>query len=349
MFRLKNKIERSIYKLLNCIQYVFNFYILEYIKKMEENQDLQKITDLKNIQEIFYDKLFKLKDNIKITDKGLVRCSECGNFCMFLATENYDKMKLYNANFCHNRFCPMCAKRKSLKDMVALSCMTNWIIEEKKRKFLFLTLTVPNVCADALDDKIKEMNKAFHKLTRRNSFNNSVKGYVKKLELTYNKKLDTYHPHFHILLSVESRYFIDKNKYLTRNQWLEEWQTVMDDTEITQVDIRAFRDKKGKEQKAILELTKYIAKDSDYMYNDEAFIVFYNILHKKRAFTFGGDFKEARKLYLDKKLTEYLEVDDTVWYWLLTFGWIKGEYKEKLKEKIMTLDSITEELYNDIL
>ena len=316
---------------------------------MKENQELQKITELKKYQEIFFDKLDKLKNNIKITDKGINRCINCGDFCMFLATKDYDKTKLYNANFCHNRFCPMCAKRKSLKDMVALSCMTKWIIEEKKRRFLFLTLTVPNVCADELDDKIREMNKAFHNLKKRNSFKNIVRGYVKKLELTYNEKSDTYHPHFHVLIAVESRYFIDKNKYLTRNQWLEEWQTVMDDTEITQVDIRAFRDKKGKEQKAILELTKYIAKDSDYMKSDEAFITFYNSLQRKRAFSFGGDFKEARKLYLDKELMEYLEVDDTVWYWLLTFGWTQGEYKERMEERYFDENEIDNNLFDDIL
>lgn len=316
---------------------------------MKENQELQKITELKKYQEIFFDKLDKLKNNIKITDKGINRCVSCGDFCMFLATKDYDKTKLYNANFCHNRFCPMCAKRKSIKDMIALSCMTQWVIEEKKRRFLFLTLTVPNVCADALDDKIREMNKAFHNFKKRNSFKNVVRGYVKKLELTYNEKSDTYHPHFHVLIAVESRYFIDKNKYLTRNKWLEEWQTVMDDTEITQVDIRAFRDKKGKEQKAILELTKYIAKDSDYMKSDEAFIIFYNSLQRKRAFSFGGDFKEARKLYLDKELMEYLEVDDTVWYWLLTFGWTQGKYKERMEERYFDENEIDNDLFDDIL
>lgn len=315
---------------------------------MKENQELQKITDLKKHQEIFYDKLVELYKDINITKNGVARCGDCGDFCMFLATERYDKMKLYKANFCGNRFCPTCAKRKSIKDMIALSCMTQWVIQEQKRRFLFLTLTVPNVCADALDEKIKEMNKAFHKLTRRNSFKNAVRGYVKKLELTYNKKADSYHPHFHVLLSVSKGYFSNPNQYLRRDEWLSEWQTVMNDTDITQVDIRAFRGEKGKEQKAILELTKYIAKDSDYMKSNEAFITFYNSLHRKRAFSFGGDFKQARKLYLDKELVKYLKVDDTVWYWLLTFGWTKGKYKERMKEKINNQDFVKNELDNDL-
>ena len=320
---------------------------------MVENQDLEKITTLKNKQEIFFDKINKLKNNINITEKGIRRCANCGDFCMFLATKDYDKTKLYTANFCHNRFCPMCAKRKALKDMVALDCMTQWVIDERKRRFIFLTLTVPNVCADALDDKIKEMNYAFDKFVRRHMFKSRAKGYVKKLELTYNKKANTYHPHFHVLIAVGSRYFVDKNQYLKQDKWLNEWQIVMDDTDITQVDIRGFKNKNDKERLAILEIAKYIAKDSDYMESDEAFITFYNSLHKKRAFTFGGDFKEARKLYLNKELIKYLKTDDTLWYWLLTFGWADGSYQERMKERYKDSNfdenELDDELFNDIL
>lgn len=320
---------------------------------MVENQDLEKITTLKNKQEIFFDKINKLKNNINITEKGIRRCANCGDFCMFLATKDYDKTKLYTANFCHNRFCPMCAKRKALKDAVALDCMTKWILEKKERRFIFLTLTVPNVCADALDNKIREMNYAYDKFVRRNSFKKAVKGYVKKLELTYNKKADSYHPHFHVLLSVSKGYFSNMNQYVKRDKWLSEWQAVMNDNDITQVDIRAFRENNDKEQKAILELAKYIAKDSDYMISDDAFITFYNSLHKKRAFTFGGDFKEARKLYLNKELIKYLKVDDTLWYWLLTFGWADGSYQERMKERYKDSNfdenELDDELFNDIL
>ena len=320
---------------------------------MEEKQDLQKITVLKNKQEIFFDKINKLKNNIKITDKGIIRCANCGDFCMFLATKNYDKTKLYSANFCGNRFCPMCAKRKALKDMVALDCMTKWILEKKERRFIFLTLTVPNVCADALDDKIREMNYAYDKFVRRKSFKKAVKGYVKKLELTYNKKADSYHPHFHVLLSVSKGYFSNMNQYVKRDKWLSEWQTVMNDNDITQVDIRSFRENNDKEQKAILELAKYIAKDSQYMESDKAFITFYNSLHKKRAFTFGGEFKEARDLYLNKKLVKYLQVDNTLWYWLITFGWANGSYQERMKERYnnsnVDENDLDDELFNDIL
>ena len=289
-----------------------------------------------NYNQLFYNQLYSTWEKLKITENGVKRCRDCGDFCMFLSTKNFDKMKLYKANFCGNRFCPTCAKRKSIKDIIALDCMTRWVIEEKKRKFIFLTLTVPNVSEDALDDKIREMNHAFHNLAKRNSFEKAVKGYVKKLELTYNKKTNSYHPHFHVLLSVSKGYFSNMNQYVKQDEWLSEWQAVMNDTDITQIDVKCFRQKK--DQKAVLELIKYIAKDTQWNVDTDIFTVLHNTLHKKRDFTFGGDFKEARDLYKKQELTKYLKVDETIWYWLITFGWAKGEYKERQKEKVSDLD-----------
>lgn len=304
--------------------------------KIKENKKVKNLTELKKRQELFYTQLYSTWRKLNITKKGLERSRDCGDFCAFLSTKKFDKTKLYTANFCHNRFCPSCSKRKSVKDTIALDCMTRWVIEEKKRKFIFLTLTVPNVSEDALDDKIREMNHAFQKMVKRTSFEKAVKGYVKKLELTYNKKTDSYHPHFHVLLSVSAGYFSNMKQYVKRDKWLSEWQAVMDDTDITQIDVKCFRQKQDK--KSVLELISYIAKGTQWNVDTDVFVVLYNTLHKKRDFTFGGDFKEARDLYKKQELTKYLKVDETIWYWLITFGWAKGEYKERQREKVSDLD-----------
>ena len=67
-------------------------------------------------------------------------------------------------------------------------------------------------------------------------------------------------------------------------------------------------------------------------------------------FSFSGDFREARSLYSRKELNKYLEIDETIWYWLITFGWAKGEYKEKQKEKVSDLDlNIKDLVFKDCL
>lgn len=321
---------------------------------MKKNQEvflneIEKIELLK-INQIKYFELFQsifLKNKIKATKKTVERCKNCGSFVLFKATEKLDKYKVYNANFCGKRFCPMCAKRKALKDTLALTCMTQYIEEVKKRRFIFLTLTVPNVIDISLNEKIKEMNNAFNKLTRREKFKKVVQGYVKKLEVTYNEKEETYHPHFHVLLSVESRYFVDKNKYLKHSEWLNEWRAVMDDESITQVDIRTFRKKFEKPYSAVNELTKYIAKDSNYLISEHVFTVFYQVLTKKRSFTFGGDFKESRDLYKKGKLDHYIKQDETLWYWLISMCWVNGSNYQEFQREILKKE-LEEDLKEDL-
>ena len=39
---------------------------------------------------------------------------------------------------------------------------------------------------------------------------------ARKLEITYNKERDDYHPHFHVLITVNKSYFTDKDYYISR-------------------------------------------------------------------------------------------------------------------------------------
>src|SRR5699024_12465522 len=85
--------------------------------------------------------------------------------------------------------------------------------------FVFLTLTAPNVKADELDDEIKHYNKSFQRLMQRKEVKSAVKGYVRKLEVTYNKERDDYHPHLHVILAVNKSYFTDTTASIPRNKW----------------------------------------------------------------------------------------------------------------------------------
>ena len=199
--------------------------------KIKENKKVKDFAEVKKKQELFLRRLRSSYNRLGINEKTFVRLSTCGDFCMFLSTKNFDKMKLYKANFCQNRFCPSCARRKAIKDSIALMSMTRWILEEKKRKFIYLTLTVPSVSEYELREKITEMNKAFERLVKRKQFDKVIKGYARKLEVSYNKKTNTFNPHFHILISVCSTYF--KKNYIRKDKWLNAWREVMDDHSIT--------------------------------------------------------------------------------------------------------------------
>ena len=47
-------------------------------------------------------------------------------------------------------------------------------------------------------------------------------GYLKAIEITYNKRQDTYHPHIHTIMEVSPAFFESKN-YLSRRAWASLW------------------------------------------------------------------------------------------------------------------------------
>lgn len=306
--------------------------------KKNEKTHLEKITDrkLKNekLQKISFDLIEKSK--IKMSKKTLLNIDECATWMQFFADKKLEHLKLYQGNFCDNRFCPICSKRKSKKDAIEIKVMTEYVTKELNRQYIFVTLTAPNVAGENLKDEISRYNKAFNHFVKLKKYKKAIKGYIRKLEVTYNdnkksKSYNTYHPHFHVLISVTSDYF--SSNYIKRNDWLADWQEVMKDTSITQVDVRRLKVKDDGVDSGILELTKYIAKDSNYLSREEVFLNFYKGLKGKRQYAFGGDFKIAREKLKNGELEEYYLKDETEWFWLITNTWNNKNYSQD-KEKL---------------
>lgn len=287
-----------------------------------------------------------MQSKIKMSEKTLERILDCATYLEFLADRKLEKRKLYSGIFCKNRFCPICSKRKSLNDALVIKVMTEYIRQEMKRRYILVTLTAPNVVGENLKDEITKYNKAIDKLFKRHKYKKAVKGYLRKLEVTYNKNSETYHPHFHVLISVNSRYFVDKNEYIKRDEWLIDWQNAMEDSSITQVDVRRVKMNNSEETgKSILELTKYIAKDSNYLENEEVFKCFYIGLRGKRMYSFGGDFKLAKEKFKKGELDYLIPEDKTKWYYLIKSIWFNNAYTETIEfiENNIEFDEIEKE------
>lgn len=246
----------------------------------------------------------KLVSERTVSENTLKLIKECNTFMMMVADESLEKKKQHKGNSCKNRFCPICAWKKARKDALALSVMMAYLKQEEKKEFIFLTLTAPNVSAEELNDEIKHYNQSFQRLMQRKEVRKVVKGYARKLEITYNEERDDYHPHFHVLIAVNKSYFTDKDYYISRDRWLELWQQVTKNPLITQVDVRKVRN--GRDDK-VYEIAKYSAKDSDYLQNQNVFEVFYNALKGKRLIVFSGLFKEAMTKFKNGELDDYKE------------------------------------------
>ena len=260
-----------------------------------------------------------------VNDNTLMRINFCGEFLSFMANEDLTKRKLHGGNFCGNRFCPMCAWRQSKKDALKISICMKYIELEHKKSFIFLTLTAPNITGDKLSDEINKYNKAFKKMFERKDVKAVNKGYIRKLEITYNENSNTYHPHFHVVMAVNNSYFTDRT-YIKQEKWLNMWREVMENPDITQVDVR--RMKKNTESKEISEIAKYAAKDSEMMINQQVFDIFYEALKGRQILTYNGLFKDANKLFKEKKLDKYKEIDETEYVYFLLYRWGLGKYVE---------------------
>lgn len=224
--------------------------------------------------------------------KRFANVLKCGSYLEFAVTPNLD-WKLHTANFCRDRLCPMCSWRRSMKIYGQCSRVMNELA--KDYTFLFLTLTVPNIPGSALSSKLDEMQEAWHdRFIKIPAFKNVVKGFWRGVEVTRNRKNNTYHPHYHVVLVVNKSYF-DSKSYITRDTWLKMWQNAMNDSSITQVDIR-----KANAQ-AVPEVCKYAVKDAHYLFDDvaetmEVVNVLFNSLYGRRLVSLGGEFKRVHAL-----------------------------------------------------
>ncbi|CAC8557372.1 Replication protein [Staphylococcus aureus] len=248
---------------------------------------------------------------------------DCNTFLSFVADKTLEKQKLYKANSCKNRFCPVCAWRKARKDALGLSLMMQYIKQQENKEFIFLTLTTPNVMSDELESEIKRYNNSFRKLIKRKKVGSVIKGYVRKLEITYNKKRDDYNPHFHVLIAVNKSYFTDKRYYISQQEWLDLWRDVTGISEITQVQVQKIRQNNNKE---LYEMAKYSGKDSDYLINQKVFDAFYKSLKGKQVLVYSGLFKEAKKKLKNGDLDYLKEIDPTEYIYQIFYIWKQKEY-----------------------
>lgn len=300
-----------------------------YTKKKEKNQEtkidiIQKCTGKKLKNPKFSSYIEPL-----ISKKMMKLINECGDLLMFLSDFEMKNKKLYKGSFCKNRFCPMCSWRMACKDSLKISILMEHLRKEENKEFIFLTLTAPNVIGDKLDDEIKHYNKSFERLMKRKEVKNIVKGYIRKLEITYNsdvssKSYNTYHPHFHVVIAVNKTYFKKSDLYISQQRWLELWQEATGDSSITQVDVRK---SKSNNLKEVYELAKYSAKDSDYLISRPVFNVFYKALKGKQLIVFSGLFKDANTMYENGELDYYKVSDEIEYVYMMCYQWKQREYE----------------------
>lgn len=261
-----------------------------------KNKKLQPIGN-ENLKECLNkptEKKLLMSDFIEfMEDKNLKldRLKECGNFIKFQASEDKTKFILAGGNFCNNRFCPFCSWLKAKRTAFELLELIKVVEYTEKLAFIFITLTVPNVPKESLREEIENFNISFNRLWKTKEFKAFNKGFIRKLEVTYNEERNDYHPHFHLVVAVNKSYFTSRD-YMSKRRLLELWQRATRNPAITQVDIKPCRMDTVKQ---IMELATYSAKQGDLYSSKEVFDGFYEGLFRKKLLVYNGIFKKYKK------------------------------------------------------
>jgi len=272
----------------------------------------------------------------------------CGSCLEFAKLSESEQKKLINANFCRVPLCPMCQWRKSMRTFFEVSKIMD-IVKLRHVNYVpvFLTLTIKNCALEDLADNLEKIFDGWNEFMRSKTLNplvkgerkHIIKGWFRALEVTYdsdecirqrrynnakkyydyrgikvgdkNPNYNTFHPHFHVIMLVERKYFKGKD-YMHTSDWVQLWRKSARLDYDPVCDIRKTRTSTEK-RKEVAEVAKYTYKDAEILnkkLSDEKqeTVVKYlsSALHGRRLYAYGGVMKE---IAAELKLNDIDKVD----------------------------------------
>lgn len=191
-------------------------------KNIDFENLVEELTYYKNLTELTSDCI--LKYGTLLEHAEAIRY--CGTFVEVATVADNDgnfREKVTAANFCRERLCPMCQRRKSLKMYADVRRLVEYMTGSG---WAHMVLTVRNVEAPEISETITRLYRNSSRLiTKEPSFCRAFRGALRCLEVTYNSTDDTYHPHLHILLNTSKSYKTNKRIYIGRKKLRELWRT----------------------------------------------------------------------------------------------------------------------------
>lgn len=256
-------------------------------------------------------------------------------------------LKIVSANFCRQRLCPMCQRRKSLK---TYSDFNKVLSELRNYAFLHLVLTVPNCEPSELSSTVSDMNKCSSRMFSINALKRAFKGVARFTEVTFNSNTLEFHPHFHCLIAVNKSYFTSRayikasriRAFWTalwqhreqdfrrlKDETIDDWASRIRDEELLQIHI-------GKaDDNALPEIAKYAVKplelQIDHGIRIKVLEWLFEGLHNKRLVQTYGVIREAcRKLKIDFDSLETFDDNpqlDSLPIYRYTWNWSHTGYE----------------------
>lgn len=241
------------------------------------------------------------------------RMENCGNFITYKVCPDCKKSFVSSANLCRDRLCPTCSWRLSLKKFAEMCTTLQAINDLSSYGAGFLTLTVKNCKPENLGFTLKKMAEDWNRMLQRKICKDTFLGWARSVEVTYNAKTKTFHPHFHVIILYEPFLSVGEMHERLRKAWNAaarlDYEAITDFRAIgeseTNIDNEHF-------YKAIAETFKYSVKSSDMEEMPvNIFRSFVLSIQGVRFVSYGGVIKEARKTlgYKDNDTEDDIEIN----------------------------------------
>lgn len=224
------------------------------------------------------------------------RMATCAEVIKYKYCQSCGRYEVERASLCRDRYCPVCMWRLATQRALAMREIITAAMERRPDvEYYFLTLTVPNCKPDRLKKHLDEMQRGWNRMVSRKIWKESVIGFARALEITYNKETREFHPHYHIIICLHNKRQLGTESDLI-NLWIE--TNRMNASYLAQ-SIKPILAAKSEEQdryiRAVLETFKYTTKTSDLdkMPLDN-FRTFVTQTAGRRVTSFGGLLKEIK-------------------------------------------------------
>ena len=190
---------------------------------------------------------------------------------------------------CKRQTCPLCRENRKYKTYLKLK---EKIKEQNEIRYILMTFNGREISdLSKLSKEVGENNNIIAKIVRKRSIQAIMLGYVKIVEISYNKYTGKLLPHIHLLLGVKE----DFKKYWIRKKEIEKlektWKKWKKEEIKNAIDVKIVKDTEN-DIDAVLRYITIVGKKRIMKLDDMEIRAFFEMINdRKRLFTTSGIFK----------------------------------------------------------
>lgn len=216
------------------------------------------------------------------------QCSSKWALVTYLDKNNKHHYRTVYRNACHDKFCNICSWQSAKNNKYNIAKVLLQCKYKHHKAFIFLRLSSQSCSEANLNNRLKELQTAFNRFSQHRSIKKTVKGYIRKLEITYNN--GNYNPHFHVLLAVDYCNLYSLKKKLLFNIWQKSCKDLtVGNIHVNYVDTSGYN---------AYKIGNYLSKPpiKDYTtINQDIFNCLHHNLLGKQLLVFGGICKQIKR------------------------------------------------------